>query len=375
MTDHGPQPPGVVNDDAREGATLPFDDGFGEQPRLPGTASQRRHRGRRVLVTVGVVVLMLLGALAGTVFLLSETLGNNVDRVPNVFGALDENSRPAATAALTFLLVGTDSRSTEPTTGTDAAPGVDAGSQRSDVVMLARINPDRAEAAVVSIPRDSWVDIPGRGMNKINAAYAFGGPTLLIETVENFTNLRVDHFAVIDFAGFQAMVDSVGGIDVGVSAATSDAGVEFRQGVNHLDGAAALTYVRQRYGLPEGDLSRAQRQQNALRALLSKAASGGMMADPAGLYSLLDATSRTVGVDDSLSNGGLRSLAFEMRGLRPSNVTFLSAPFRGLGQEGAQSVVYLDEARSAELWEALRDGRAATYAELHPEDALGASSP
>ena len=138
--------------------------------------------------------------------------------------------------------------------------------------MIARLAEDGQSAAVVSIPRDSWVDIPGHGKNKINAAYAFGGPSLLIRTVENLTELHVDHFAVIDFAGFQAVVDSVGGIDVGISAATSNEGVHFHQGVNHLDGTQALAYVRQRYGLVDGDLDRAQRQQNAMRAVLTKVA-------------------------------------------------------------------------------------------------------
>ncbi|MDT7703960.1 MAG: hypothetical protein QOJ30_6285 [Pseudonocardiales bacterium] len=339
----------------------------------PGAGRGRTpRRGRRVLGVLALVVGLLVAVVAGGFLLLSETLGNNVARVPNVFGTLEENARPPAGNAITFLLVGTDTRSGEPTTGGDAPAGVDPGSQRSDVVMLARVNPDGSEASVVSIPRDSWVDVPGRGMNKINAAYAFGGPSLLIQTVENLTQQRVDHFAVIDFAGFQSMVDSVGGIDVRVAGATSNAGVDFHEGLNHLDGAQALAYVRQRYDLPNGDLDRAKRQQNALRAVLSKAASGGALSDPAGLYDLVDATSRTVSVDDTLSNNGLRSLAFDLRGLRPSAVTFLSAPVRGLGREGAQSVVYLDDQRSSELWNALHTGTLASYAARYPADSLGA---
>jgi anionic cell wall polymer biosynthesis LytR-Cps2A-Psr (LCP) family protein len=166
------------------------------------------------------------------------------------------------------------------------------------------------------------------------------------------------------------MVDAVGGIDVEVAKATSSSGVDFRQGANHLDGARALAYVRQRHGLPNGDLDRAQRQQNALRELLRKAASSGMLADPVKLYRLVDATSRSVGVDDTLSNGGLRSLALDMRGLRPGNITFLKAPVRGLGREGAQSVVYLDGSRSAELWSSLRTGSITTYAGENPADSL-----
>ena len=348
---------------------------FFDEPGSSGPPRRERRRTRRILVGLAVVVLLLLGAVGGTVFFLTERLGNNVTRVPDAFHGLDAGARPPANDAVTFLLVGTDSRSTEPTTGADAPAGVDPGSQRSDVLMLARIDPARTGASVVSIPRDSWVDIPGRGFNKINAAYAFGGPSLLIQTVEKLTNVRVDHFAVIDFAGFQAMVDTVGGIDVRVAKATSHDGVQFRQGDNHLDGAQALAYVRQRYDLPRGDIDRAQRQQNALRALLDKAVSSGLLADPVRLYRLLDAVSRSVSIDDTLSNGGMRDLGIKMRGLRPSGVTFLGAPVRGLGREGQQSVVYLDDARSAELWDALTNGSVDAYAQRNHADTLGETPP
>lgn len=334
---------------------------------------QRGRAVRRVLVGLVVVCLLLVGAAALGIYGLTESIGNNVARVPNVFGDLDDDARPAVDDALTFLLVGGDLDSAQPTTGTDATPSVKTGAVRSDVLMLARVNAERTEVGVVSIPRDSWVDIPIHGRNKVNAAFALGGPPLLIQTVENLTQIRIDHYLVIDFAGFQAMVDAVGGIDVGIAEATSNHGVDFFQGVNHLDGGAALAYVRQRRGLPHGDLDRAQRQQNALRGLLAKAASSGMLSDPVRLYGLLDATSRSVSVDDTLSNGGLRQLAFDVRGLRPSNVTFLSAPVGALGQEGSQSVVYLDDNRGAELWAALRGGTTPQYASRYPADSLGSA--
>lgn len=359
----------MAENDVR-GAGSALDDDTELIPALgQATPPPRPRRGRRIAAVLGVVVLLLAGLLAGVAFMFSENLGNNIDRVPGVFVGLDESVRPAASEALTFLLVGTDTRSEVPTTGEAAGGGV--GGDRSDVLMLATVDPSRTTASVVSIPRDSWVDIPGHGMNKINAAYAFGGPSLLIQTVENLTQLRVDHFGVIDFAGFESMVDAVGGIDVSISEATSNAGVEFRQGLNRLDGAEALAFVRQRYELADGDLDRAQRQQAVLRALLRKAASGGTFSNPAAFYNLLDATTHSVGVDDTLTNGGLRALALEMTGLRPSGVTFLLAPVAGLGREGPQSVVYLDREISDELWNAVRNGRAQDYATAHPADMLG----
>lgn len=359
----------------RRGETCVVPGGAGDDdattllPALQPDAVEPSRRGRRIALVLGAIVLVIVAIVGGTAFVVSENLGNNVLRVPGAFAGLDESTRPAASEALTFLLVGTDTRSDVPTTGEDAGGGV--GGDRSDALMLARIDPSRETASVVSIPRDSWVDIPGHGLNKINAAYAFGGPSLLVRSVENLTGLRVDHFGVIDFAGFRSMVDAVGGIDVTISDATSIDGVQFRQGLNHLDGEQALLFVRQRYGLADGDLDRAQRQQAALRALLGKAVSGETFSNPTALFTLLDAASRTVGVDDTLSNGGLRSLALEMTGLRASNITFLRAPVEGLGREGEQSVVYLDSATSEELWIALRDGRAADYSRRHPDDTLG----
>jgi LCP family protein required for cell wall assembly len=313
---------------------------------------------------------VLLLAIVGGGFYLSQHLGNNVDRVPNVFAPLDAAARPPATAALTFLLVGTDTRSDSPTTGANAK-GADSGGDHSDVLMLAHIDPSRARATVVSIPRDSWVEIPGHNMNRINSAYALGGPTLLIQTVEKLTDIRIDHLAVIDFAGFQSMVDAVGGIDITVSSPTGASNVSFRQGANHLDGAGALGFLREHNQVSDDD--HAQREQAALRALLSKATSNGLFSDINRLYRLLDATTQSVDVDDTLSNGGLASLALELRDLRTSDVQFLRAPIAGVQGTGLQTIDYLDP-RAADLWAALRDGTTDAYLNQHHTDVVGTTT-
>jgi LCP family protein required for cell wall assembly len=341
----------------------------------------KRTGRRRILLVILAVLLVVAGGVAGGLYVVSERLAGNVQRVPAVFDGLDPDERPAeptgpAADALTFLLVGTDSRSAEPTTGTSAeAPSFEYGAQRSDVIMLARISADRTRAALVSIPRDTWIDIPDHGKAKINAAYSYGGDTLLVETIESLTQVRVDHFAVIDFAGFQAMTDAVGGIDVEVEEATSNFGVDFHAGVNHLNGEEALAYVRQRFGLPRGDLDRVQRQQNALRALLAKAMSADTLRNPARAYDFLDAVTRSVGVDDTLGNDDLRSLFFSLRSLRADDITFLTAPVTGTGMEGDQSVVYLDQERAARLWRAFDSGDLDTYVRNNEGDLLGTTIP
>lgn len=338
---------------------------------VPGPHPRRpRRRGRRVLAVLLAAVLVLLLAAAGAVAYLTASIGNDIARIPDAFRGLDAGSRPAGFGGSTVLLVGTDSRAAGPTTGAAADPAAQAGSQRSDVIVLGTLAPDGQSASVVSIPRDSWVDVPGRGPNKINAAYAYGGAPLLIGTVEQLTGVRVDHFGVVDFAGFTSLVDSVGGIDVNVARATSNAGVDFVAGRNHLDGAAALAYVRQRYELPGGDLDRAARQQNAIRALL-ETVQRRAGTDPGALYAFATSVGDAVSVDDSLSNAGLASLAVGARDLRASTVSFVTAPVAGTGREGEQSVVHLDEQRGRELWDAVRNGSVARFADRNPAETLG----
>jgi LCP family protein required for cell wall assembly len=341
--------------------------------------SRRRRRIRRVLLIVLAVLVIVTGGLVTTAYVLTDHLAGNVARVPNVFAHLDPAQRPAdvdsAQGAETILLVGTDSRSTAPTTGTNAsAPDFVYGAQRSDVIMLVRLDPGFTHAQVVSIPRDSWAPIPGHGTSKINAAYSWGGPRLLIQTVEELTKVRIDHVAVIDFSGFAAMTDAVGGIDVNVSVPTSTWGTVFHAGVNHLDGEQALNYVRQRDGLPGGDLGREQREQAALRALLDKGASLRSVGNLGSIYSFLDAFTKSVSIDDTMTNQDLQHLALSLTSLHTGNIVFMSAPVASLGMEGSQSVVHLDPTRSAELWTELDNCDVTHYVAANPSSVLGQST-
>jgi LCP family protein required for cell wall assembly len=332
---------------------------------------QRRRKGLRALVYGLIALLVLVLLAAAGIFLLTQQLGDQVGRYPSVFAPIDPSSRPSDAGGDTFLLMGTDSRSPEATTGADAAaPDFVFGQQRSDVIMVATIAEDGRSASVVSIPRDSWVNIPGRGMNKINAAYSFGGPPLLIQTVEQLTRVHIDHFAVIDFAGFAQMTDAAGGIDVTVGQQSERDGVVVPAGDQHLNGAQALVYVRERYNLPGGDLDRVKRQQAALRALVRQSLSSGTLSSPTQAYQLVDTLTRYVGVDDTLSNTGLAQLAFGLRDLRSSAITFTTVPVTGTGMEGDQSVVYLDEAAGRDLWFAVNTDAVPEWAAARPSAQL-----
>ena len=351
----------------------------GPESSLVGLRRSGAHRstppGRRPLV-LGLLLALLVAVLVGgavlTRYLVAQNLDDNVARVPDVFSGIEGSARPPATGALTFLVMGVDSRTES--LG-DKAGDVDLSTQPGDVLMLARINAERTRAAVVSIPVDSWVYVPGHGYDRLSAAFDRGGPPLLIQTVELMTRIRVDHFGQFDFAGIGTMVDSVDGVDVQVAKATTSEGIVFNRGVNHLDGAQALAYVRQSQSLPRGDFDRVLRQQNVLRALIETTIATRAEASPLQLYGLLAAVSRSASLDDTVSEGDIAKLRSELGNLQPGAMDFLRVPVRGPGQERGQSVIYLDEQRSVALWSAVRSENASGYASLHPDDALGATPP
>jgi LCP family protein required for cell wall assembly len=318
---------------------------------------------RRVLISVGVIGLVLAIVVGGGFWYLTERYAGNIDRVADVFDDLDEGARPAAATPaepvgedpVTFLLVGSDSRE-------EAAEGEDPGA-RSDAIMIARFSGDRQHAQLISIPRDSWVDIPGHGKNKINASYAFGGPSLLIQTVEQLTQVRIDHYVAIDFDGIIQVTDDLGGVDVLVAEATSNGPYTFTAGVNHLDGDKARWYLAQRYGLPGGDFDRVKRQQQYLRAMFGKLFSANTFKDLGRLDSALRAVTSAVSVDDTLGDGDLISLAYSMRNVTPDNVDYFTAPIEGTGREGPASVVYLNDALGQRMWAYLQSDSLSQNAE------------
>ncbi|NEK84268.1 LCP family protein [Blastococcus saxobsidens] len=323
-----------------------------------------------MLISLGVLAAILLLIIGGGFWYLTERYAGNIDRVSDVFADIDEDSRPAPATPeqaagedpVTFLLVGSDTRA-------ELEPG-ELPDGRSDAIMLARFSADRQHAQVISIPRDSWVNIPGRGMNKINAAYAFGGPTLLIQTVEELTGVRIDHYAAIDFDGLIQVTDDLGGVDVVVAETTSWGPYTFEAGTNHLNGEQARWYLGQRYGLQGGDFDRVRRQQQYLQAMFGKLFSSDTFTDPPRLDSALLAVTSAVTLDDTLGNTELVGLAYSLRNLTPDSIEFFTAPVLGTGMEGPASVVYLDRTAGERMWQYLRNDSLGQNADEFAADAL-----
>lgn len=323
-------------------------------------------RSRRIFAVLGVLSLLILLAAGGTMWWLTERYAGNVDRIEDVFTEIPEAERPAPPEApgdpVTFLLVGSDSRE-------QRAEGEPPGA-RSDAIMLARITGDREHAQLISIPRDSWVDIPGHGKNKINASYAFGGPSLLIQTVEQLTGVRIDHFAVIDFDGLIQVTDDLGGVEVVVAEETANGPYTFPAGVNRLDGDKARWYLAQRYGLPGGDFDRVRRQQQFMKAIFGQLVSRDTFSSPTKLDATLRAVTSAVSVDEELTDAEMLRLAYSLRDVQESDVQYLTAPVLGTGTEGRASVVYLDETTADRMWQYLRTDSLAENAAEFAEQAL-----
>jgi LCP family protein required for cell wall assembly len=342
--------------------SVPTDDGSLE-PEDPPQAPHRR-RLTRVLLAAAAAAVLLIGGAAGLFFERQRAYDQNIQRIPGAFPA--EPGRPARAPgrAQNWLLVGSDRPTDQATTGRDAAePLWRYGAQRADTIMLVHLPADRRRAYLVSIPRDAWVPIQGHGNAKLNAAFSFGGPPLLIATLERLTGVRVDHFAILDFQGFRSMTDALGGVDVRVARTVRDPtrNVVWPAGTHHLDGARALDFVRQRHNLPGGDLGRIKRQQAFLKALASRVVDRGTLANPLKLNALLEASTKAVSVDESLTISRLRSLALQFRSVRAGALVFLTVPVAGTGPEGRQSVVYLDRAKGQPLYRALREDAVEGY--------------
>jgi LCP family protein required for cell wall assembly len=361
----------IENQQARASAPEPPDDDLlldVEEDEEAETARTRRRR-RRILTGLGVAVLLVLLLIGGGAWYLTERYAGNVERIGDVFDDIPADSRPAPAEPaaggdpVTFLLVGSDSR--EPTADGEAPSG------RSDAIMIARVTGDRERAQVISIPRDSWVEIPGYGLNKINASYAFGGPTLLIQTVEQLTGVRIDHFVAIDFEGLAEVTDALGGVEVQVAETTTNGGHTFEAGRNLITGEEVRWYLGQRYGLPAGDFDRVKRQQQFIKAVMDKLISRDTFGDLGKLDASLRAVGDSVAVDSGLGNTAMIRMAYSMRNLTQENIDFFTAPDNGTGMEGPASVVYINEPVADRMWEYLRTDSLGENAEEFADSALG----
>lgn len=306
-------------------------------PTRPGRAPRSgRRRALRVLSWIVTVLSVLVLVAAGTAYGLYLKDNSNIKRftlLHNTGGVADYDGSE------NFLLVGDDSRVglTKAQLKQDHTTA-DGGGVNTDVLMVAHVLPHDAGVDVVSIPRDSWVDTPGHGYGKINSAYSDGGQgsagaSLLIRVVEQVTGLHIDHLAMVNFGGFVAISDDVGGVRVCVPKGENgngfhdkNSGINLNPGYHVIQGATALAFVRQRYDLPQSDLSRIQLQHEYISGAMKKLESAGLLLNPVRLYNLADAVTHNLTLDQGFGLTQLYKLGEALRSSKPGAVKFLTYP-------------------------------------------------
>lgn len=324
--------------------THPLDTADPSPDAAPGEARKsRRRRGRTVLISVAVVVALAAVIAGGYVLNLARTFDAGTTKIEQAFP--EESTRPqkvepvAGKAAMNILVMGSDSRGA---TEADAANGV-ATDQRADALMLMHIPADRKNIYTISIMRDLWVNIPGHGEAKINAALALGGTPLMVQTVESIFKQRIDHVAMVDFEGFKGLTNALGGVEVNIKVPFNSRHLEgryFGMGQTTLNGDEALAFVRERYAYADGDYQRVRNQQDFLKAVIKKSIAGQTLTNPVTVSNMVGALSPFISVDKSLDAATLGGLALELKDVRQQNTVMFTLPTLGTGTSAdGQSIV------------------------------------
>jgi LCP family protein required for cell wall assembly len=342
----------------------------------PAPAGHRRLK--RVLVWLAGSVALLVAVTAIGGYLIWRHLNGNIVHPVPIAEPSHQKPPPSLGKSENILLIGSDTRDFKG----GAKFGGEIAGARSDTTILVHLFADGKHAVMVSIPRDTYTHIPSCQVtktttsspewNKFNAAFSIGGPYCTIATVENMTHLRIDHFVEVNFAGFQRMVDALGGVGVCLTHPIDDpvrtnpatggtigSGLVITAGHHVLDGKQALGFVRARYAVGDGsDLGRIKNQQVFLSSMIRKATSTGLLLHPLSLYRFLDAATKSIETDPGFGLSQLKDLAGKLHGLKPGRVSLLTVPLSNsnayvdIGGIPA-SVVYWDKPKARALWRAL----------------------
>ncbi|NJC82543.1 LytR family transcriptional regulator [Planosporangium mesophilum] len=309
----------------------------------------------------GVVLLLIAATTAGGGFFYYKNLESGLRRADMFGGARDGRPARGADGAQNILLLGNDSRDSD-----DPNHTPEPGDSHTDTIVLMHIDAGNKKAYLISVPRDLYVYVPrspahpefGDTSAKINAAFAWGGVPLAVQAVEDYSGVRIDHVVMVDFEGFKKVTDVLGGVDLEndqeFTSINEPKFRHFKKGLIHLDGAAALDYVRQRQQFADGDFTRMRHQQMYLRALLDKATTTDTLANPRRLNAFLRSVTKTLTVDHDFS---LTGAALRLRNLRGTDLTFLVSPNLGPAMVGEESVMMPDKARARALFEAVAKDR------------------
>jgi LCP family protein required for cell wall assembly len=306
-------------------------------PSRPPGRPRRMRRGRVVAIVLAVILLFLIA-----VPLWAWSQITKVDAEPR-------DRRPENTPGTTYLLVGSDSRAGLSREQKGELATGSAEGARTDTIMLMHIPRFGGKTLLLSLPRDSIVEIPGAGTGKINAAYAYGGARLLVRTVENETGVRIDNYIEIGLGGFANIVDAVGGVKICPKNAMQDrlAGLDIEKGCQEADGKTALGYARSRKIDSTGDIARVERQREVVSAIADKAASPWSVINPVRYVSLSSAGADSLVIGENVGPIDLLRFAWGMRKVAGDDGLTCTVPLRDFA-------VNWDEEKAAVLFEQIR---------------------
>jgi LCP family protein required for cell wall assembly len=328
---------------------------------MPDDAPEPKRRRLLPKILIGLAVLLIAVVGAGLLYAatVDRSLTNNLNRgveLPTDESSTRPSKEPLETGTLNYVLLGSDSRDPD-----------NEGNGRSDTIMMVHLNAKRTKAYIISFPRDMYVDIPGYGRNKINAAFAFGGAPLAVRTLESLTGVRMDHVALIDFEGFIRLTEDLHGVTVTNKNAFSSHGFEYPKGKITIAGEQALWFVRERHQLPGGDLDRAENQRNVIKAIVEKGLSAKVISDPTTFINFIGNVAKHLTVDNDLTDSEIRRAALSLR-LTGKDIELLQAPISGFGSTSdGQSIDVVDSAKMSELSSALKKDKLSEYMKKYPQ--------
>ncbi|WP_237208843.1 LCP family protein [Rothia nasimurium] len=288
----------------------------------------------------------------------------NGDGILDAVSGGQVTSRPVDAASTDILLLGSDQRS--------GAAAARVSGARADSIMVLHIPADGSAAYLISIMRDTWVNIPGYGSAKVNAALNYGGVALQVATIEQLLGIRMDHVAEIDFEGFKALVDTLGGVDVKVPVGFTTSGATpytFSAGVNSMNGTQALAFVRERYTFSNGDYQRVINQRAFIRGVYSKLRSQGAMSSAASLLPVIQSVAPYMSVDSGLTPSQIVGIAQPVLANGNTQLVTMTLPNAGTGWSwNGQSIVVLDSAATGAMSQALQTGTMSNFVATYGAD-------
>ena len=326
---------------------------------------------RSIKILTGISIAVL--AISAVSALAFGTVTASINKI-DVFSGIEKRPEKKSTA-MNYLLVGSDTReglSKAELKALRVGSVATAAGKRSDTMLLVHISKARDKAVMISIPRDTFALIPEHTSktgklipavySKINSSFNWGGAPLLIQTIEEMTELKIDHYIEINFAGFARIVDSIGGVEICTKKNINDpkSHLVLEAGVHTLNGIESLKYVRTREFDGMGDIGRMQRQQAFMSAVLRKATSAGVLLNPVTMASFIKSALSAVTTDSELKNSDLIALAKQMKSLSTSSVRTLTVPLSDLNyySNGVTSAVLWDPVLAPQLWTRLREDQA-----------------